>query len=204
MNTTTISTRYITIRGNKVRYLNAGEAAQPQVLFLHGASFSADTWRELGSLTHLADQGYQAIAVDLPGYGQSEALVGEAETFLAELLSALDLTNPVLISPSMSGRYSLPLVANSPEMLTGFVAVAPVGLSLFMAQLATVTLPTLAIWGSNDQIIPLTEGTQLCQAMPQADLVILVDAGHACYINATLAFHNHLVAFLAECFRKAP
>ena len=36
-------------------------------LFLHGMKFSSQTWLELGTLSVMADNGYKAIAVDLPG-----------------------------------------------------------------------------------------------------------------------------------------
>jgi abhydrolase domain-containing protein 14 len=64
----------------------------------------------------------------------------------------LKLGYPIVISPSMSGRYSLPLVSQNPEKLGGFVAVAPVGIPKFLGQLTGIKLPTLAIWGSNDSI----------------------------------------------------
>jgi len=70
----------------------------------------------------------------------------------------------------MSGRYSWPLVVNHSDKLSGFVAVAPVGIVSFEAQLQGVALPTLAIWGSNDSIVPVAQAKRLCQQMPDAEL----------------------------------
>ena len=39
-------------------------------LLLHGAAFSSETWRELGTLQTLAALGYTAVAVDMPGPGE--------------------------------------------------------------------------------------------------------------------------------------
>lgn len=38
-----------------------------QVVLLHGQAFTSQTWEELGTMAILATNGYQAIAVDLPG-----------------------------------------------------------------------------------------------------------------------------------------
>ena len=53
-----IESKYTTIAGGKIHYLAAGRADASSVLFLHGASFSAQTWRELGTLVLLAEQGH--------------------------------------------------------------------------------------------------------------------------------------------------
>ena len=107
-----IESTYTTIAGGRIHYLAAGPADAPAVLFLHGASFSAQTWLELGTLVLLAEQGYRAVAVDLPGYGQSAQVESQPVDFMLDLLGDLNLARPALVSPSMSGQYSLPLVAN--------------------------------------------------------------------------------------------
>ncbi|NET60630.1 MAG: alpha/beta hydrolase, partial [Symploca sp. SIO2E6] len=56
----------MTIQGTKIHYLAVGATTAKTVLLLHGASFSAQTWQEIGTLQLLAQKGYQGIAVDLP------------------------------------------------------------------------------------------------------------------------------------------
>ena len=43
---------------------------QPTVVFLHGARFTSDVWNEIGVLDIVANQGYHAVAPDLPGFGK--------------------------------------------------------------------------------------------------------------------------------------
>ena len=194
-----IESKFISVSGKQIHYLDLNTESSSAILFLHGASFTARTWAELGSLTLLADQGYRAVAIDLPGFGQSETARDDPALFLRQLMLELLLQRPIVISPSMSGRYSLPLVAQFPGTVSGFVPVAPVGLPQARPQLAGLTLPVLAVWGSDDRIVPVAEAYRLCQAMPQTELVVLVNAGHACYIRATDAFHAYLLRFAERC-----
>ncbi|MGK7878057.1 MAG: alpha/beta fold hydrolase [Xenococcaceae cyanobacterium] len=193
---TTINSNYVTIQGANIHYLEAGEATAPPVLFLHGASFSAQTWQEIGSLKLLAEKGYRAVAVDLPGYGSSQRISDPPQEFMGLLIEGLNLNLPIVVSPSMSGGYSLPFIANHSERLRGFVPVAPVGISRFGEQLKGIELPTLAVWGSNDRIVPVKQADFLVKMMPNAQKVILANAGHACYMRATDEFHEHLIKFV--------
>jgi pimeloyl-ACP methyl ester carboxylesterase len=57
------------------------------------------------------------------------------DTWLGKLLDRLSVTKPVVVSPSMSGTFSLPLVAAEPDRLAGFVAIAPVSIMEYCNQL---------------------------------------------------------------------
>ncbi|MEQ8972189.1 MAG: alpha/beta hydrolase [Coleofasciculus sp. C1-SOL-03] len=192
----TIQSQSLPIQGATIHYRDAGNPTSSSVLFLHGASFSSQTWQDIGSLKFLAEKGYRAVAIDLPGYGQSQEIADSPEAFLREFIEKLNLQNPIIVSPSMSGKYSLPFIAKYPELLNGLVAVAPVGISQLSSQLQGIELPILAIWGSDDQIVPIAEADKLLQAMPNGQKVILADAGHACYMNKTDEFHEHLLEFI--------
>ena len=193
---TKIKSQYLTIQGANIHYLEAGSTTAKTVLFLHGASFSSQTWQEIGSLQLLADKGYRGIAVDLPGYSRSQKFSGSTTEFLLELIERLNLNLPILVSPSMSGNYSLPFIANYADKLGGFVPIAPVGILQFEQQRKGIKLPTLIIWGSNDRLIPIAQADLLLKLTPNAQKVILEKAGHACYMQATDEFHEHLIKFV--------
>jgi pimeloyl-ACP methyl ester carboxylesterase len=200
---TSITSQYVNLENARIHYLEAGVRNSNCVLFLHGASFTAQTWEEIGTLQLLASRGYRGVAVDIPGYGRSQRISVSPQGFLLEFLELLELNRPVIISPSMSGNYSLPFVIENRDKLSGLVAVAPVGIKRYRQQLTGIDLPTLAVWGSNDRIVPEDQADLLLELMPNAKKVILTNAGHACYMRATDDFHQHLIQFLEEIYNGA-
>lgn len=138
---------HVAVGGSRVHFLKQGNEAVRPVVLLHGASFTSQTWADIGTLDALSEAGCLVYAVDLPGYGRSERTRVSAETWLREVLDAAPVQKPVVVSPSMSGRFSLPLLTSEPERLSGFVAVAPVAIPQHQDRLSRITVPVLAIWG---------------------------------------------------------
>ncbi|XP_062977194.1 uncharacterized protein LOC134395114 [Elgaria multicarinata webbii] len=173
------------------------------VIFLHGQSFTSKTWEELGTLSLLSENGYRTIAIDLPGYGDSphSSAVETAQSrvaFLQQIFKELGLQKPVLISSSMSGRYSIPFLLASGEQLTGFVPIAPVSTKDFTTQqYQQVKTPTLIIYGERDTGLG-TESLQSLQQIPKSRVVMLPGASHACYLDKPQEFHKALLNFLRE------
>ncbi|CAM5167049.1 unnamed protein product [Natator depressus] len=174
-----------------------------EVVFLHGQAFTSKTWEDLGTLTLLSEEGYRSVAIDLPGYGNSP-LSDSVSTeqgrvaFLLRVLKELGIQRPVLISPSMSGHYSVPFVLVHGAQLKGFVPIAPVGTQEYTAQqYQQVQTPTLIIYGERDSGLG-TQSLQSLQQLPKHKVVVLPDAGHACYLEKPREFHEVLLAFLGE------
>src|SRR5579885_1966674 len=184
--------RRIEVQGGRVHYLIEGDEKGRPVVLLHGARFQAETWKEIGTMKALARAGYKVIAVDLPGYGKSSPSRGDARTWLRGLLDVLELEKPVVVSPSMSGRFSLPLVTEEPQRVSGFVAVAPVGIPGYKDELHRITAPGLAIWGENDEIVPRDQADLLVGSVKRGRKVIIAGAGHAVHMTAPAALHEEL------------
>lgn len=65
----------VTVEGQSLFYREAHPQRAPRlnVLLLHGIRFSSDTWLQLHTMAVLADAGYRAVAVDLPGKARPRA-----------------------------------------------------------------------------------------------------------------------------------
>jgi abhydrolase domain-containing protein 14 len=176
---------------------------EPGWLFLHGANFDAETWRNRGTLAHLAALGQRAVAVDLPGFGRSPTARTNEEGLVGGILDSLGMDRAIVVVPSMSGRYGLPFLHHHPERLIGFVAVAPVGIGQWLERLGRVKAPVLCIWGERDRTVPHAQGEALAKAAYQGRMVVMPDAGHPSYMHDAEAFNTVLSDFAAE-LKPAP
>jgi abhydrolase domain-containing protein 14 len=193
-----IQERKLRVAGIEVHLLVGGMPGHPTVLLLHGARYDAETWRKLGTLERLIGAGYRVLALDLPGFGSSPASDTPRAELLARLLPLVAGEPVVVVAPSLAGLYVLPLVAERPDLVMGWVGIAPAGIAEHAAALSGSSVPALLLWGAKDEVVPVAEARKLTAAVPSAKLVVLQGAGHACYLERPEDFHRELLAFLAK------
>ncbi|XP_032987409.1 putative protein-lysine deacylase ABHD14B isoform X1 [Rhinolophus ferrumequinum] len=137
-----------------------------------------------------------------PGLGRSKeaaapAPVGELvpSSFLAAVVDALELGAPVVISPSLSGMYSLPFLTAPGSQLRGYVPVAPICTDkINAADYASVKTSALIVYGDQD---PMGQTSfEHLKQLPNHRVLVMEGAGHPCYLDKPEEWHTRLLDFL--------
>ena len=173
----------------------------PTVLFLHGQAYSSRIWDDRGILDAVVDAGHRVVAVDLPGYGETPERTGP-ETDAAWLGALVDeLGGPeqvVIVSPSMSGRFSLAYLAERPaDRLAGFVPVAPVGADELDRVDGAPDIPVLVVYGEDDEAYAPERAAHLLGELGGPGRIeVVTDGSHAAYDDEPGRFTDALLSFL--------
>jgi pimeloyl-ACP methyl ester carboxylesterase len=126
------------ILGRRLRYVDYGEG--PPVVLVHGLGGCWQWWLEtipaLGA-------SHRVLAVDLPGFGGSDALPSPGEMSLhvdalVALLDRLELGQVVLVGHSLGGLIALLFATRHERRLHGLVSVCGGGADLGRLRLAVI------------------------------------------------------------------
>ena len=129
--------RTITVEGLRTRVLveEAPGAAREPIVLIHGVGGWAENWRPV--MSALASTGRQVIALDLPGFGQSERprrvrYFGPDEAFYPRFVTAamdvLGIERAHIAGNSMGGAVAYMTAVSAPRRTRSLVLVAPGGL----------------------------------------------------------------------------
>ena len=133
--------------GYQTRVLRVAGSGPP-LLFLHGFTDSADTWRPV--LRLLAGRGRTGVAVDMPSHGRADALDGtrpmvpQLEEFARAAARWCGGAGTIVVGNSLGGLVGL-LLAERSAALGGVVGVCPAGLDYspwMLARAAQLSSPT--------------------------------------------------------------
>ncbi|MEW6571495.1 MAG: alpha/beta fold hydrolase [Nitrospirota bacterium] len=191
---------WTTIRGLKIRYLMKG-TGNPFVL-LHGFSFLAETWVEVGLFDELAEK-YSVYAFDMPYGAKSKSDKfhagnrDEYAEFLREMLKTLNIDKPVLLGASISGEVTLRYLSLSYDARAGILA-GPVNVNSLATRLAKISVPLLAIWGEADNISPPDNAKIITAHVKNSETYVIKGAGHACYVDRPDEFKTVIRNFLKK------
>jgi len=101
---------FVNIDGLNINYIDEGEGSP--VLLIHGWGSSLKPWQPI-----LAGfEGHRIVALDLPGCGESDILkspwvLEDYCNFILKFLSAIGVTDPIVVGHSHGGRIAIKMVA---------------------------------------------------------------------------------------------
>ena len=131
------------VAGHRWAAVQAGPADAPLVLLVHGFTGSKENW--LAMARELA-RGHRVLAVDLPGWGESERLAdadyGPAAQAgrLAEFIAALPRQPDLVVGHSMGGQIVGLMAARHPGVAPRLVLMSSAGVSFEQNAFASAVL----------------------------------------------------------------
>ena len=196
-----ITQRIVRVNNCSINCLKSGSSKGKDILLLHGMSFQAQTWQDLGTLNVLGDAGYDVTAIDMPGFGLTKKCGMGPDAVLEKFLEVEGLRKPVLVGPSMGGRISLNFALDHPGLVGGLVLIGCVSVEENRDRLSTIKVPTLIVWGANDHIAPMSNAELLHAEIKGTRLLIIDGARHPAYLDNPGLWHTELLGFMGENFK---
>lgn len=103
----------------------------PTIFILHGWGSSSERW--VGVIEQLSRAGYDVLAPDLPGFGQSVPPpvpwnVEEYAAWASAFLDSLNVRPLLIVGHSFGGRVAIRLLQSRPDLAQGLVLCASSGL----------------------------------------------------------------------------
>lgn len=124
-----LEARYAEVGGHRIRYVRTGTG--PSVVLVHGFGSSIYTWKDV--IPGLALE-HDVVALDLPGFGQSEQPADlsfrDLPSAVLGLMDHLRIERAALVGNSMGGAAAVIVAGTHPERVTALVLVDAAGFNL--------------------------------------------------------------------------
>ena len=200
------SSKFTTIGGKRVHYVESKNATpRSTLLLLHGKSFKAETWSSIGAPRRVNEMGMDYIAVDYPGWGESEEnddfypptrKYSNAAIFIEKFAESLRLKRFSLLGASFSGPFVVSYASKHPESVSSLVLVGPVWSDDLSQEVSLIRSPALILYGENDNVIPIESFARYGNSIKGSVLRLIRKAGHALYLDDKEEFFKELERFL--------
>jgi len=116
----------------KLRYLEAGKGNDKHVLFIHGLGSSADRWM---NIPDSLSKYFHTIAVDLPGFGESDKIatidytIKKFRKFMVDFINELGINDgkTSIVGHSLGGYIAAELAIENKHIVERLVLIDPSG-----------------------------------------------------------------------------
>lgn len=188
-----------------VQCIESDGNAESSFILLHGAHFNSTIWTKVNTLKLLESYSISFIAPDIPGFGRTPKSKIYSESsglnkFILDLSSHKGSTSVVLLGASMGGGIALSFAKENPSMVDGLFLVGSVGLDAvgMIDFLALLQRPVELVWGSEDNVVPLSRAKEIAKKLPNATLVTMEGAAHPAYLSSPGVFNSHLEQWIVK------
>jgi len=121
--------KYVTVDGNKIRYLESG-GTDRNIVLVHGLGASAERWEYV---IPLFNKHFRVIVPDLIGFGQSDKPLVDYTTdffsnFLGNFFDVINIKNANIIGASLGGQIAVNYASKNQDVIEKMVLVSPSGI----------------------------------------------------------------------------
>lgn len=202
-----VEERYIDFDGKKVFYRCSMDESRETAFLLHGMRFSSKNWSDIDGIRKISQWGYNVLAVDYPGFGQSEEITeyrfsgddySPASRFVRDFCKKLGIKDLTIIGPSMGGGIAMKTLIDYPDLVKQVIAIAPAGFDAMRGELYRIDKPVHLFWGSKDDTIDISYGRKYHDFIAGSTLTVIKGADHVPYLKKTSQFFSLIKKFLLD------
>ncbi len=173
------------------------------VIFLHGFSYTADSWVRVGAADLLKEKHIPYLALDMPygAHSHCRPHSRSVETNVGVIKDALQTVfpsnAPVLVGASLGSHMALQYAARYPAK--GLLLVGPVRVldETLMQSYGKFNFPVRLIIGSEDNIASSEDLRTLAGILPDCRLTVYEGVGHSAYFGDPERFKRDLLELYA-------
>lgn len=113
----------IEVDGGRIHVAHAGSPSDPAILFLHGWP---ENWKSYEKLMTLSEKSFFAVAIDLPGIGDSvfqdaPYVKAKIAASVHQVIATMKLSNPTLVGHDVGGQIAFSYLQRYPEAIRAAV-----------------------------------------------------------------------------------
>jgi len=121
--------KFVTIDGNKIRYLESGKGDQ-NIVLIHGLGASAERWE---FVIPEFSKNYRVIVPDLIGFGHSDKPMVDYTAkfftdFLSNFLNKLKIKKTNILGSSLGGQITADYTSKNQDIVEKLVLISPSGI----------------------------------------------------------------------------
>ncbi|MEM0139311.1 MAG: alpha/beta hydrolase [Ferroplasma sp.] len=194
------------LNGKNIHYLSFERGTSRSVILLHGSESDSYGWSNIDALRKISQWGFNVYACDLPGSGKSEKNTiysygsdpSRGAKFIKDFADSVYAASLYLIAPSTSAGLALKSAIDYPNLIASVIIIGGLGVDHIAGQLNKLNKPVLILWGSNDDVVPISHGARYHDLIASSTFIKINGAGHSVQFDKPDAFFNSVKNFLSE------